>query len=197
MILLLFIFYWIHRLLAREGINADQLSRDLKSFELKVSILSIAYVAMCSGRFSLEQCIVWPHTVVILLKLCSTEWPLPIFLFGLLKDDIWGCIPGRGNKCWRIPATGFLYLNALWKFPVLDYTTDRSIYITLISRFMKWQWYRLYRRLKKIMFEALTTTCWKCWRSVFRLSQIVLIHVSFICHTFAFIQCSPDSNSFF
>lgn len=30
------LFCWIYRLLAREGINAEQLARDLKSFELKV-----------------------------------------------------------------------------------------------------------------------------------------------------------------
>lgn len=33
----------MHRLLAREGINAEQLARDLKSFELKVSFLKLMH----------------------------------------------------------------------------------------------------------------------------------------------------------
>lgn len=36
-------FFCMDRLLAREGINAEQLARDLKSFELKVPLNKLIY----------------------------------------------------------------------------------------------------------------------------------------------------------
>lgn len=43
---------YVYRLLAREGINAEQLARDLKSFELKVPLkISFAIYLLCIGHF--------------------------------------------------------------------------------------------------------------------------------------------------
>lgn len=93
-------------------------------------------------------------------------WCFLFFFLILLKDNIWGCVPCWGNERWRIPATG---TSISHKLIVLAMFVRYDIYCFFLFcfRFMKWLWYQRYRKPKRIMFEALMTTWWKCWRFVF------------------------------
>lgn len=106
-------------------------------------------------------------------------WLFVFFLWYLLKTSFEDVFPAEATSVEEYLQQVLPFLDGFLKFtifidwfswPWLTVMMCGVVFSFSFLRFMKWLWYQLYRKPKRITFEALMTIWWKSWRFVFWLT---------------------------